>query len=161
MMSSKRWQWLEDPCWQGGIWAVIALGTVLTLAWITAGKSRGAWGPAGCGPVGSKADKETGWRFYRGRQYYFCNGVEVAGWDPDERIYRSYDAATGQWSEPQPPPWESACGCCKACGCAPCNCPHDGPCAPDCTCTLVGQFPTWMTHGVAPEKISKHERLHA
>ncbi len=157
-MSFRRWHWLGNPFWQSGVWAAIAVGTVVILAWMAVGKSYGAWGTAGCGPVGSKADAKTGWRFYRGRHYYFRNGVQVGGWDPEAHIYRSYDATTGQWSEPQPPPWQAACACCKACSCDSCACPQHGPCTPNCTCSPTGQFPNWMTHGVAAEKISKQER---
>jgi hypothetical protein len=68
----------------------------------------GGWG-AGCEPVGSAAVVEEWLRLPSEPRYsyLFRNGVQVAAYDHERRIFRTYDAATDTWGPPSPPPWEA------------------------------------------------------
>lgn len=174
-------KWYHDPFWETLLWTLILLGSILILALAVTARARAAWGPGGCGPVGpARVTRQTvpftGWRLYRGSYYYFQDGIQVAGYDPKERIYRTYDAGNDTWSEPQPPPWQRACRCCSQCTCADCQCPKTGPCCSACPCVPAtprntshtdsrgaissppAALPEWMTHGVCKERISVQER---
>jgi hypothetical protein len=66
------------------------------------------WGAAYCAPVGvpeSFAANGYEWRANGDHHLLFRNGVQVGGWREREQEYRSYDAATNRWSDPQPAPW--------------------------------------------------------
>jgi hypothetical protein len=65
------------------------------------------WG-AGCEPVGSVVEEWLRFPSDPGRSYLFRDGVQVAGYDHERRIFRTYDAAAGTWGPPGPPPWEAA-----------------------------------------------------
>lgn len=39
---------------------------------------------------------------------YYVNGVQVAGYNQNTGVYRTYDAATDTWSGPVVPPWAQA-----------------------------------------------------
>lgn len=67
----------------------------------------GDWGAAGCGPVGSPQEVWKQFACDPGRSYLFRDGVQAAGYDHEQRIYRAYDARTGVWGSPEPPPWEN------------------------------------------------------
>jgi hypothetical protein len=114
---------------------------------LTAALTLGAWGPGGCGPVGSpvvpvvvQAEPAYEWRPlpFAPWQGLFHHGVPVGGWNPDTRTYRPYDAASGTWGPVTTPPWSAsdpACTCCDGCPCGGrCRCAEDGPCTPACAC---------------------------
>jgi hypothetical protein len=156
--------WFHDPFWEGLIWALILSLSIFILAFCLTAKAGAGWGPNGCGPVGpTLAGKQvlpfTGWRWHNGRAYYFHEGVQIAGWDPAAQIYRTYDATHDHWSEPERAPWlPQGCGCCAGCACGDCQCVHNGPCTPDCSCVPAAGMPKWMTHGVKMDKLNGHER---
>jgi hypothetical protein len=82
---------------------------MLTDVLVLSALALGAWGAGGCGPVGAPTSSSYEWKQFPsdpGRSYLYYRGVQVAGYDHAGGIYRSYDAATDIWSEPQPPPWE-------------------------------------------------------
>jgi hypothetical protein len=65
--------------------------------------SRAGW-DSGCGPVGPVVQADR-WTFFNGCWYLYRGNVQVAGYDPETKIYRTYDATTGAWGAPQTPPW--------------------------------------------------------
>src|SRR5579862_9612341 len=74
----------------------------------------GGWGTGSCDPVGPPVSSfmvsrpAYDWRTRDddpARQYLFRDGVQVGGWDATHGVFRHFDAATGAWSEPEPPPW--------------------------------------------------------
>src|SRR5258708_7908895 len=94
----------------------VLLGVLLACmlaAGLLAPKAMAGWGPGGCAPVGrvsvaSPAPVRQGWEFSRGCWYFYCAGIQVAGYDPQDKIYRTYDSAADTWSDPKPAPWEPA-----------------------------------------------------
>jgi hypothetical protein len=105
----------------------------------------GGWGSGGCGPVGPVVRTVSSgytWTWHKGCAYLYRNGVQVAGYDPADNVYRTYDAQTGAWSDPQSPPWapepvqapKIARRCGPNCICRDCPCPDGGQCDPGCTC---------------------------
>src|SRR5438105_11590236 len=81
------------------MFAEVLLGAALAL---------GGWGAAGCGPVGP-ADRGYEWRTRPDdprRSYLYRGGVQVAGYDHEQDVYRAYDARTDTWGAPQSPPWK-------------------------------------------------------
>jgi hypothetical protein len=171
-------KWYQQPFWETLLWTLIILVSIFILALWTA-RSRAAWGPGGCGPVGpariaKSAFPFTGWKLHQGRYYYFQDGIQIAGYDPKEQVYRRYNAGDDTWSEPQRPPWKTACRCCPQCTCEDCRCAKLGPCCRTYTSVPVthlegagprgsassasSAFPEWMTHGVCKERISDQER---
>lgn len=64
---------------------------------------------AQCGPNGCRVCVETSheWRRIDGdskRWYLFAGQLQLGGYDPELRIYRTYDAATDTWGAPQDSP---------------------------------------------------------
>jgi hypothetical protein len=137
-------------------------------------RAYGGWGKS-CGPVGSAAPAPvysgpipcdaaanfTGWRMSDSTRcwYYWDRGRQVAGWDPREKVYRTYDATRDQWSEPQPPPWKvRTCVCTDDCPCADeCACSESGaPCCRSCPCvsTVAGV----TNYGLDLSKLGSKER---
>lgn len=94
------------------------------------------WGTS-CATVAAPAPEITDagdgctWRKYAhipGQSLLYRGEVQLGAYVHSSGVYRSYDAATGNWSEPMPPPW-SAC----ACDCCGPNC----QCAKDCECKPI------------------------
>jgi len=161
-MYPQRVKWFHDPIWETVLWTLIVLGSCVILALFAQSQSRAAWGPGGCGPVGPRvvASEEsplTGWRFFQGRYYYYRDGIQIAGWDPKQELYRAYDAAHDVWSAPKRAPWQADCKCCPSCSCSACACPTHGPCCEACTCVAQARLPKWMTHGVQVERLNSRE----
>ena len=48
---------------------------------------------------------------HAGRWYLYRSNAQVAGYDPDAQVYRTYDARTNSWGEPQSPPWTAPTAC--------------------------------------------------
>jgi hypothetical protein len=69
--------------------------------------SQADWDSGGCGPVGPAVQADR-WTSYNGCWYLYRGNVQVAGYDPETQIYRTYDASTGAWGAPQTPPWAPA-----------------------------------------------------
>lgn len=66
-------------------------------------------GPNGCGPQGCTvcSDGVREWRRIDGdpkRWYLFAGQLQLGGYDPEVKVYRTYDAATDTWGSPQDAP---------------------------------------------------------
>jgi hypothetical protein len=100
-----------------------------------------AWGDGNRSTVGGASYQ---WRQIHGdasRSYLYLNGVQIGGYHHASGYYRSYDARTAEWGDPQCPPWKQEacspgncpCGCedgnccCEKCNCRASNCPADPP----------------------------------
>lgn len=80
------------------------------LATLFAALVLGAWGSAGCGPVGPAVAVSYEWRSHADDPAWlglFRDGVQIAGYDCRRKVFRTYDAGRDAWGLPEPPPWEA------------------------------------------------------
>lgn len=83
------------------------IATVLALA--SAFAAPASWGPGGCTVVQAAPLAFSGWTARADEPHihgYFVNGVQVAGYNAQTRVFRRYDAARNLWSKPERPPWQ-------------------------------------------------------
>lgn len=122
------------------------LATILALATVSLSPIKAAWG-TGCAPVGASASYE--WRKvpgYPDQRALFRGGVQVAGYNRATGDYRTYDAASRTWGEPECAPWLTDGADCKGGKCKPkkksepcsdgCDCDK---CAEGCDCNALGR----------------------
>ena len=124
--------------------------------------SRAGWGSGGCGPVGPvvrpvQADR---WTFHNGCWYLYRGNVQVAGYDPEAQIYRTYDAQTGAWGAPQTAPWAPALPAKARPGCICPDCRETGQCADGCACSMKAKSEALIEQnfGVDRDKITGHNK---
>lgn len=115
--------------------------TILALA--SAFAAPASWGPGGCTVVQAAAPF-SGWTNRSDEPHvhgYFVNGVQVAGYNSQTRVFRRYDAARNLWSKPERPPWQEPEPCKSNCQCEQCEdgceCPKGQACgAGNCGCLV-------------------------
>jgi hypothetical protein len=89
--------------------AIILVGSAMLLLASFPAVAPAAWGQSGCGPVGSRvlqsAPARQGWELHQDVWYFYRAGKQIAGYNPDTEVYRTYDAGKDQWGEPRTAPW--------------------------------------------------------
>ena len=138
------------------------------------------WGTVPCLPVGqmgrpvsySPTFRWELWATDPGRSYLYSGSVLVAGYCHKRKLYRTYDAATGKWSDPgglpsglPPLPKRAACECVDQCDCDdPCSCKGTlKTCCDACKCVVAnpdkgGDLLAQNNFGLKQDKLAPAER---
>ncbi len=102
----------------------LVLGVMLTVIPDT----DAGWGVGGCAVAQTYAPNygtiHTGWDHRSDEPHvhgYFVNGVQIAGYNSETQVYRTYDAARNVWGKPQRAPWAKAEPCPESCPCESCG----------------------------------------